>query len=61
MSGASRAHNLIAVNLLGACTRSSAAVPEAYGSDMKVRLSQHGETWFYYPDVMVSCDRDLPP
>ena len=29
-------------------------------SDMKVRIQNHGNDIFYYPDVMVSCD-DNPP
>jgi Uma2 family endonuclease len=54
MTGASRAHNLIAGNLFrnlsqqllgGSC--------EAYMSDMRVRVSQTG--LYTYPDVVVAC------
>jgi Uma2 family endonuclease len=57
MAGASEPHNIVAVNLwvaLGARLRGKPC--RAFGSDMKVRLSPLGETYFYYPDAMIACD-----
>jgi Uma2 family endonuclease len=53
MSGASRAHNLIAANLSREVgTRLEEAPCEVYQSDMRVRVSpQH----YFYPDVVVVC------
>ena len=56
MSGASRAHNLIAGNLLAALHPHLRGGPcEVYANDMKLRISHLSDTLFYYPDVMVSC------
>lgn len=57
MAGASDAHNVIAMNLyreLGSKLRGKTCQP--FGSDMKLRLRQSGNTYFYYPDAMVVCD-----
>ena len=57
MAGASEEHNVIAANLMGmlhAQLRGKSCQP--FGSDMKVRLQTLGDTYFYYPDAMVSCD-----
>lgn len=57
MSGASRNHGLIALNLVafvrplvrgGTC--------QAFVSDMKVRLEIAGDMVFYYPDLLMTCD-----
>ncbi|HEY3851489.1 MAG TPA: Uma2 family endonuclease [Steroidobacteraceae bacterium] len=58
MSGAKRAHNLIASNLVyrarGAATGSRSGC-QVFGSDMKVYVETHNS--FYYPDLSVCCDR----
>ncbi|MCW5881125.1 MAG: Uma2 family endonuclease [Anaerolineae bacterium] len=55
MTGASRAHNLIAVNLATALNTQLRARPcEVYAADMRVRIPR---TYRYlYPDVVVVCD-----
>ncbi len=56
MSGAKRAHNLIASNLLyrarGAASHRPAC--QVFGPDMKVHVEAHN--CFYYPDLSVCCD-----
>jgi Uma2 family endonuclease len=57
MSGAKRAHNLIASNLIyraraAATGRRSGC--QVFGSDMKVYVETHNS--FYYPDLSVCCD-----
>ena len=57
MAGASEAHNRLAMNLYGALHAALRGKPcEAFGSDMKVRLSPLDSTYFYYPDAMIACD-----
>jgi Uma2 family endonuclease len=59
MAGASTAHNVIAMNLYGilhAGLRGHRC--QAFGSDMKVRLSLAEDTYFYYPDAMVVCGQE---
>jgi Uma2 family endonuclease len=54
MSGASRAHNRIVVNLGGELNRLLRGSPcEVYVADMRVRVSQTG--LYTYPDVVVAC------
>jgi len=54
MSGASRAHNLIAGNLFGELRQRLRGGPcEAYVNDMRVRVRQTG--LYTYPDVVVAC------
>jgi Uma2 family endonuclease len=58
MAEASTAHNVIAMNLyeiLHAGLRGHRC--QAFGSDMKVRLSLAEDTYFYYPDAMVVCEK----
>jgi Uma2 family endonuclease len=58
MAGASTEHNVIAMNLYGmlhAGLRGHRC--QGFGSDMKVRLSLAGDTYFYYPDAMVVCEK----
>jgi len=57
MSGASRAHNIIAGNLfawLHAKTANTSC--QVYMSDFKVRIA-HRQT-YYYPDILVGCQPD---
>ncbi len=54
MSGASREHNLITVNVPSLFNRQLAERPcENYASDMRVRMSVLGD--YVYPDVVVVC------
>ena len=55
MTGASREHNVIAWNVLGALHALLRGHPcEAYPSDMRVKVSETG--MYTYPDVVVACD-----
>lgn len=59
MVGASRSHNLIALTLASTIKQHIKGKPcRAYISDMKVRIQTQTNDIFYYPDVMVSCDRN---
>lgn len=58
MGGASRAHGLLATAL------SSLLLPSArnkdcqlFTADMKVRIDHEGDSWFYYPDLVLSCNK----
>ncbi|WP_172806901.1 Uma2 family endonuclease [Endozoicomonas arenosclerae] len=58
MVGSSRRHNLLAMRLgrlLGNHLEGSCC--DVFGSDMKVRAGAETEDVFFYPDVMVSCNR----
>ena len=58
MAGASRRHNLLTIalaSLLRNHLRGTGC--QTFASDMKVNASHKGNTIFYYPDVMVSCNR----
>ncbi len=58
MAGTSEAHNLICVNLVSAFHAHLRGGPcKAYMADSKVRLEINREDLFYYPDVMVACQR----
>jgi Uma2 family endonuclease len=56
MSGARRAHNLIAANLLAHAWSAARQVPncQVFGSDMKIRVPAYN--CFYYPDLSACCD-----
>lgn len=61
MSGASKEHNLISLNIasrLRSHVRGSSC--SVFMSDMKVKLelANKGKSVFYYPDVAVSCDSE---
>lgn len=58
MAGASESHNLIALSLAAAFRNHVRNGPcRAYMADFKVRLEINREDLFYYPDVMVACQR----
>ena len=61
MAGASRTHNLLA-GALFSTLRAQLHNPEChvYMSDMKLRVQTLENDRFFYPDVMVSCDREPP-
>lgn len=55
MSGASRAHNLIAVNLAATLHGALKGKPcETYVADMRVKVSADGS--YLYPDATIVCD-----
>jgi Uma2 family endonuclease len=56
MAGASKEHNLIALNIYTALRQGLPAPCRAFVSDIKVRLEALHDDVFYYPDVMVACD-----
>jgi Uma2 family endonuclease len=59
MTGVSREHNLIAVNVLTAFSNHLRGGPcKTFMSDFKVRLRNNTTEAFYYPDVMVACERE---
>ncbi|MEO5959017.1 MAG: Uma2 family endonuclease, partial [Opitutaceae bacterium] len=56
MSGASRAHNNISLNIAAALRAGLRGGPcRVFINDFKVRLEVAREEIFYYPDVVVSC------
>lgn len=58
MAGTSEAHNLIAGNVFASLHAHLRGGPcKAYMADFKVRLEINREDIFYYPDVMVACQR----
>jgi Uma2 family endonuclease len=58
MAGGSERHNLLAGNLFAAFHAHLRGGPcKAYMADFKVRLEINREGIFYYPDVMVACQR----
>jgi Uma2 family endonuclease len=63
MAGATRQHNLIALNIYNAFRQHLKGGPcSVFVSDLKVRLTLQQQDVFYYPDVVVGCDaRDSDP
>ena len=57
MAGASLAHNRISGNVFAALhARLAGRRCEAFMNDMKVHIRSGDDDWFYYPDVLVSCN-----
>lgn len=58
MAGTSETHNLISGNIFASLHAHLRGGPcKAYMADFKVRLEINREDIFYYPDVMVACQR----
>lgn len=58
MTGASREHNLITVNIVGELRQQLKGKPcEVYPNDMRVKVPAAG--LYTYPDVVVVCDQPL--
>src|SRR5205807_1050685 len=58
MAGTTDAHNLICGNLYAAMHGHLRGGPcKLFMADVKARLFVEGEHFFYYPDLMVTCDR----
>lgn len=59
MTGASRKHVLLTMSLSALLhARSRAHGCQLFASDMKLRLDHAGETYFYYPDLLLTCADD---
>lgn len=59
MGGASRAHGLMATALaLAFGPKAKARRCQLFISDMKVRVEHDSGTYFYYPDLLVTCNPD---
>ncbi|SMP66724.1 Endonuclease, Uma2 family (restriction endonuclease fold) [Desulfonatronum zhilinae] len=59
MVGASDRHGLIALNIATALRPHVRGTPcQLFMSDMKVRIQLQGKTIFYYPDLILSCDKN---
>jgi Uma2 family endonuclease len=59
MSGVSLAHNRISLKLANAFSNHVRGGPcEVFMSDVKVNLKIDTDEIFYYPDIMVACERD---
>ena len=57
MGGARREHVVVSLNIASLLKQHLRGIPcQAYIADMKLRVEQ--EDAFYYPDVMVSCDKN---
>ena len=57
MGGARREHVVVSGNVFAALKQHLRGTPcQAYIADMKLRVEQQNA--FYYPDVMVSCDKN---
>ncbi len=63
MAGETRAHNTIALNLAVAIRQHlKGGRCKAYMSDIRVNLSIRDDAYYYYPDLVVTCDpRDTDP
>lgn len=63
MAGETRAHNQIAGNLYIAIRQHLRGGPcKLYMSDIRVNLTIRNDVYFYYPDLVVTCDaRDTDP
>jgi Uma2 family endonuclease len=58
MSGASLAHNRIVTRLYRALEKRLRGGPcEVFIQDLKLKLTPEPDSFYYYPDLMVSCDR----
>lgn len=58
MSGTTRRHAVVSLNIATACRAHVQGGPcLTFHEQMKVRLRVNDEELYYYPDVMVTCDR----
>lgn len=59
MTGARRAHNLLSMALANLLYNHLRGTPcQVFGSDMKIGILTQTDTFFYYPDVHVSCEKN---
>jgi Uma2 family endonuclease len=58
MAGETREHNLIAQNLLIQIRQKTKGGPcTAYIGDIRVNFHLHSDEYYYYPDIVVTCDK----
>jgi Uma2 family endonuclease len=57
MTGASRAHGLLAVRIAASFDARLPARCAAFTADMKVRIKTAASERYYYPDVVVTCEQ----
>lgn len=58
MAGETRAHNTITGNLYFALRQHLSGKPcHIYMSDIRVNFDLRGDEYFYYPDLVVTCDK----
>jgi Uma2 family endonuclease len=58
MSGTTRTHNLIALNLASALrTHLKGTGCQTFMSDIRVHLMLRSDDYYYYPDIVVTCDK----
>lgn len=58
-AGSSRNHDLLAMNFAGLLFMHLRGSKCRVSQDMKLRIQTLHEDYFYYPDVQVSCEREL--
>ena len=59
MGGASRRHGLVAGALYAALhPHARRAGCQLFAADMKVRVDHEGDSWLYYPDLVLACASD---
>jgi len=63
VAGETRTHNTICTNLLSTIRQHLRGGPcRLYVSDIRVNLTLHEDRYYYYPDLVVTCDpRDTHP
>ena len=63
MAGETRTHNTICLNLISTLRQPLRGGPcRLYASDIRVNLSLHDDSYYYYSDLVVTCDpRDNHP
>ena len=57
MGGASDRHGLVAGSLHALLLHARRKGCQLFLADMKVRIEHEGDDWFYYPDLVLVCDR----
>jgi len=58
MTGTSDRHNMLALSLSSRVLDHLPSRSQVFMSDMKLRIRDQGATFYYYPDVFVSCAAD---
>jgi len=59
MTGATRKHNLLTMSLSTLLhPRARQRGCQLFASDMKLRIEHRNETYFYYPDLLLTCSQD---
>lgn len=62
MAGETRVHNTIALNLATSIRQRLKSPCKLYISDVRVNFQLRGDEYYYYPDIVVTCEvRDSDP